>query len=244
MPEIFINYRTGDCEQTAVTIEHDLSRRFGRQRVFRASKSIRPGDNYRDGLSAASTGTRVLLALIGPNWLNARDHNGNLALTNENDWTRKEILNAMRTGARIIPILCGRKMPRLSAASLPADLAPLADLQSLTYDTGNAEADLNRIAAELADLVPGLVDRTAKPISDRGTVVNSNTGTVGGNLNQVGELHGPLNMTTFHGSTGPVSTGPGDQQVFYGDGNNYVAGRNSGGIHQNFEAKRERDEKR
>jgi TIR domain-containing protein len=244
VPEIFINYRTGDCEQTAVTIEHDLSRRFGRQRVFRASRSILPGDNYRDGLSAASSGARVLLALIGPNWLNARDHNGNPALTNENDWTRKEILNAMRTGARIIPILCGRTTSRLSAASLPTALSRLADFQYLRYDTGNAEADLNRIAAHLVDLVPGLVDQTARPNPAEGSVENSNSGTVHGSLNQVGEVHGPINMTSFHGPTGPVSTGSGDQQILNGDGNNYIAGKNSGGIHQNFGTKRERDEER
>ncbi|MGP4019268.1 toll/interleukin-1 receptor domain-containing protein [Saccharopolyspora sp. 5N708] len=243
MPEIFINYRTGDCEQAAVTIEHDLSRRFGRERVFRASKSIRPGDNFRDGLSAASSGSRVLLALIGPNWLTARDHNGNLALANENDWTRVEILNAMRSGARIIPILCGRTMPRLSAASMPSALARLADLQSLRYDTGNAEADLNRLAAELVDFVPGLVDRTAEQTEEPSGVVNSNSGTVHGSLTQLRDQYGGF-TATFHGPTGPVSTGSGDQQVVYGDGNAYIDGKNSDGINQSFGTKREPEEDR
>ncbi|MGW5644483.1 toll/interleukin-1 receptor domain-containing protein [Saccharopolyspora sp. NPDC003752] len=244
MPEIFINYRTGDCEHAAVAIEQYLSARFGRERVFRASKSIRPGQNFRTELSTASSSARVLLALIGPKWLDARDRDGNPALENKDDWTRKEILNAMRSGARIIPILCGRKLPRLVPADLPRALTSLADLQSLTYDTGSAGDDLDRIAAELLDLVPDLPDRWAKAPSSNG-VHNAITGNVSGNAIQLRDLHGgSINTTTFNGPTGPVSSGEGDQNIFYGDGTNYIAGKNTGGIHQKFGSKRERGEDR
>ncbi|PKW15390.1 toll/interleukin-1 receptor domain-containing protein [Saccharopolyspora spinosa] len=244
MPEIFINYRTGDCEHAAVAIEQNLSARFGRERVFRASKSIRPGDNYRTGLSTASSSARVLLVLIGPKWLDARDRDGNPALNNKDDWTRKEILNAMRSGARIIPILCGRKLPRLVAADLPRALAPLADLQSLTYDTGSAEAGLDRIAAELVDLVPGLVDRTAKAPSTGG-VHYTNGGPVNGNITQLRDMSGgSITNTAFNGPTGPVSTDGGDQHISYGDGATHVTGNKIGGIRHKFGSKRERGEDR
>ncbi|MFI0470340.1 toll/interleukin-1 receptor domain-containing protein [Saccharopolyspora sp. 5N102] len=243
MPKIFVNYRTDDCHQAAAHIESYLSGRFGSEEVFRDSKSIRPGDNFRVRLQAASTGARALLVLIGPNWLSATDQNGNQALANEDDWIRKEILNAMQSGARIIPILCGRGMPRLSAAALPPELAPLADLQALDFDTGNAETGLVRIAAELLDLVPGLADRAAKAPSTEG-VYNSITGHAG-NAIQLRDLHGgSITTTTFNGPTGPVSSGAGDQNNFYGDGVNYIAGKNTGGIRQKFGSKRERGEDR
>ncbi|MEV0055983.1 toll/interleukin-1 receptor domain-containing protein [Saccharopolyspora sp. NPDC050389] len=241
MPEIFINYRTGDCEHAAVAIEQYLSGRFGRERVFRASKSIRPGENFRTELSTASSSARVLLALIGPKWLDARDRDGNPALENKDDWTRKEILNAKRSGARIIPVLCGRKMPRLVAADLPRALTSLADLQSLTYDTGSAGDDLDRIAAELLDLVPDLADRWAKAPSSSG-VHNSNNGQVG-NLIQAGNVSGgSITSTTFHDTRdSQIHTGTGDLHVSFGDGAHH---KNSGRIRQNFGSKRDRGEDR
>ncbi|MER7076869.1 TIR domain-containing protein [Saccharopolyspora kobensis] len=242
MPEIFVNYRTGDCEETAVAIEQGLSTRFGSERIFRASKSIRPGENYQTRLATASAAARALLVLIGPGWLDARDENGNPKLADENDWTRKEILNARESGARIIPILCGRKTDRLSAAKLPAELRFLADLQSIVYDTGSAEADMDKIAAHLAELVPGLDFRK----TPRSRAENSITGTNSGNAVQTQEMNNgtiTFNSTEFHGSTGPVSTGSGNLNIFHGDGTNYVQGDNLGGIHQNFGAKRKRKDR-
>ncbi|KAA5830080.1 toll/interleukin-1 receptor domain-containing protein [Saccharopolyspora hirsuta] len=242
MPEIFINYRSEDCKYAALAIEQELSRRFGSEQVFRASKSIRPGDDYRVRLSAASTSARALLVLIGPRWLDARDRDGNLLLANEDDWTRKEILNARRSGARIIPILCGRKLDRLPVGVLPEELRFLENLQSLVYDTGNADADLDRIAAELVDLVPGLDDRSAsEPSTARDR--NSFRGTNNGKLVQLGNIsNGQLNLndTTFHGSTGPVSTGGGHQYIVY------PAGREDdrSGPHRNVDAERDRGEDR
>jgi TIR domain-containing protein len=243
VPEIFINYRTDDCNQAAAHIESYLSGRFGSERVFRDSKSIRPGDDYRVRLEAASSGARALLVLIGPGWAAACDRDGNFALANENDWIRKEILNAMNSKARIIPVLCGRGLPRLTPGELPPELKPLADLQSLDYDTGNVESCLERIGDELLDLVPGLVDRGQQSRQAPKSTQNINYGNTG-NLIQAGEVSGSINYTTFNGPTGPVSSGSGNQNFFSGDGTNYIAGNNSGGINQTFDKKENRDEQR
>ncbi|MDA3647043.1 TIR domain-containing protein [Saccharopolyspora indica] len=246
MPEIFVNYRTGDCEETAVAIEQGLSIRFGSERIFRASKSIRPGENYQTRLATASAAARALLVLIGPKWLDARDENGNLKLADENDWTRKEILNARESGARIIPVLCGRKTDRLSAAKLPAELRFLADLQSIIYDTGSAEADMDKIAAHLADLVPGLeLRKSAGEAQSAGHAHNAVIGNHGNAL-QMRDVSGGtfnFNSTTLHGPTGPTATGDGKLNVFNGDVTNYVEGNNLGGINQSFGAKRERGDR-
>ncbi|MDH6623016.1 hypothetical protein M2271_000803 [Streptomyces sp. LBL] len=70
MKEVCINYRTGDGEKTAALIDQELSRRFGPQHLFRASRSIAPGEAYPDSLLAALRHSSLLLAVVGPDWMN------------------------------------------------------------------------------------------------------------------------------------------------------------------------------
>ena len=250
MPEVFINYRSGrGDENAAVLLDQHLSRRFGSEKVFRAAKSIRPGQDFRDALSAASGTTKVLLVIIGPDWLK-RDEHGEHPLEDEENWTRKEILNALGSGAHVIPILCGRKMPRLSPSELPAGLERLADLQSLPFDSGNADSCLKDIANTLAYLVPGMSDGTPEAAAPAAGACNSNSGTVNGVSIQAGSFTqngGSNGNTVINGSTGPVHNGDGSMYVgptFNGGTTTYVAGSNTGGTHQNFGAQDDPREQR
>lgn len=205
-------------------------------RYFLAGRSIRPGQNFRKALSGASAAAGVLLVVIGPRWLD-HEPDGN-PLENKENWTRKEIINAIKHDARIVPILCGRAVPRLSRASLPRELARLADYQSMTLD--NAEEDLPKIARHLVETVPGLTDRTtAQASSDEpGSTRNSVDGGSGAVIQarDVQLSGGSVGRTVVNGPKGPVHTGDGPMYtdpIFHGDGNNYVAGTNRGGIHQN-----------
>lgn len=250
MPEIFINYRTGDGENAAVLLDQHLSRRFGSDRVFRASKSISPGQDFRTALSSASGTTKVLLVVMGPDWLK-RDEHDEHPLEDEENWTRKEIRNALDSGARVVPILCGRKMPRLSSSGLPAGLERLADFQSLLFDSGNADSCLNDIADSLAELVPGLSDNAAdaSPPPSASTC-NRTSGAVDGTAIQAGSFNqngGSNGKTVINGATGPVHSGDGPQHIgptFNGGTTNYVAGSNTGGIHQNSGSKNDEREQR
>ncbi|WP_405743552.1 toll/interleukin-1 receptor domain-containing protein [Streptomyces sp. NBC_01525] len=160
MPDVFINYRTGDEEATATLLERELSRRFGTERIFRASKSIGAGQNFPQALLTAVRRCHVLLAVIGPRWADARTGDGRRALGDPGDWTRRELLEATGSATRIIPVLVG-PTARLRRAELPEALAGLADLQYRRLNHRNADADLRRIADDLAALVPSLaaVDR-------------------------------------------------------------------------------------
>lgn len=250
MPEIFINYRTGDGENTAALLDQHLSRRFGSDRVFRASKSISPGQDFRTALSSASGTTQLLLVVMGRDWLK-RDEHGEHPLEDEENWTRKEIRNALDSGARVVPILCGRKMPRLSSSELPAGLERLADFQSLLFDSGNADSCLNDIADSLAELVPGLSDNVAEaPSSPSASTHNAISGTVEGAAVQAGAVHqrGVANGgTVINGPAGAVQTGKGSLYVgptINSETTTYVAGSNTGGIHQNFGAQDDPREQR
>ncbi|MDI2031460.1 toll/interleukin-1 receptor domain-containing protein [Saccharopolyspora sp. TS4A08] len=207
MPDIFVNYRTGYGEQAAAHLQDHLSGHFGIERVFRDSTSIPPGDNFERRLQTASRDARVLLAVMGEGWAQARK-NGRLALEDPTDWVRREILNAREAGVRIVPVLCGHNMEPPSASELPPELAFLPDNQALRLDHRNTRSDLDQIADRLADLLPGR-SKTETP-----NVQNINHGQAQNLIqtHQMGNLHiGDSHATShFHGNvTGPLHTGTG-----------------------------------
>jgi hypothetical protein len=208
MPDVFVNFRTGDEESAATLVDQYLSGRFGAEKVFRDSRSIRAGEDFPQRLLSAVHDSRVMLAVIGPRWLTAPGQAGGNALDDEQDWIRRELSEAREHGVRVIPVLVGDGVPRLDAAALPPALSWLADKQYRRFTTRNADADLARIADDLVELVPGLADRSettapARPpqlsVRDVGGDVIMNTGN-----------HGPV-----HGGRGHQFNGP----------TTYVAGR-------------------
>ncbi|NGO11316.1 toll/interleukin-1 receptor domain-containing protein [Streptomyces sp. HC44] len=243
MPHIFINYRTGDGEQVATTLDSVLKARFGKERIYRASRSIAPGAFFDDDLIRNVRRTGVLLAVMGPGWA------AHPALRREDDWVRKEILEALRCGIPVIPVLVGRRTERPTKADLPEPLARIADCQSLRYDHQNHDTDVQRIGDALADQVPELAaaDRDVSETSAPGSVRNTARDVHDSTLLQTGPVNGDAAIKT-NGPHSPIRIGPGDTNHHSvhqaGDGANYVAGGNEGGIHQNFGAspRRERRE--
>ncbi|MGY0487781.1 toll/interleukin-1 receptor domain-containing protein [Streptomyces sp. WG-D5] len=242
MPDVFVNYRTGDGDQTATTLCNRLTERFGKDRIFRASQSIRPGEFFDEALTRGVRRSGALLAVVGPDWI---DHP---ALHQEEDWVRKEILEALRCGIPVIPVLAGRRTERPTRSQLPAPLARFADCQTLRYDNQNDAYDIQRIGDALTDLIPELAraEEAAAKSSSRSVSQNSVDTVHGGTVVQAGTVHGDAG-TVVRGSQGPVHTGPGNlynnSAHVTGDDaiSTFVAGDNHGGIRQDFGAARRRD---
>lgn len=203
MNEVFINYRSDDQPNTATLIARDLARRFGSERVFRASNSIRPSENFAEVLRSGVRNCRVLVAVIGENWLPDVD-------SPREDWTRWEIQEALRCDKPVVPVLVGRKTERLPRTGMPRWVIQLASLQYVRFDSRNAEADLDRLAAELTELVPELEPAAAQEKTDS-PASTANTAT---------DVHGPVFQARDHvqqvgtlvsNPTGPVHTGSGNQ---------------------------------
>ncbi|MEO3810229.1 toll/interleukin-1 receptor domain-containing protein [Sphaerisporangium sp. B11E5] len=226
MPKVFINYRTGDGEKTALTIERELTHRFGSDAVFYASKSIKPGSAYPEELLRAVRGSDALLAVIGPKWTSFP------ALLDETDWVRREILEAIASGIPIIPVLDGRMTARLRSVDVPPELSRLADFHSVRLDHQNAESDLNKLAKALTEQVPGLRDHTTA--EDSGSVHNR-VGDVDGPVVQNRDVTGDAGIV-LKGDRGQLHLGKGNQyqQHFSGPGATYVEGGNEGGISHKF----------
>ncbi|MEU8271341.1 toll/interleukin-1 receptor domain-containing protein [Sphaerisporangium sp. NPDC049002] len=241
MHDVFINYRTGDGDRTAITIERDLVRRFGEGKAFRASASIRPGEKYPERLLSGVRRSGVLLAVIGPQW------SRHPALHDKDDWVRREILEAFACGVPVMPVLDGRRTERLNPADLPEELAGLADLQSMPLDLQqDAEPGLTRIARRITEYVPSLkeADSTASPSPAPGSVSNS-VGDVNGTAVQNRDVTGDVG-NVIKGDRGSIHTGKGDinnnSPRFSGDGATYVAGDNQGGIRHQFGGRRRNED--
>lgn len=237
--EVFINYRTGDGEKIAALIERDLSNRFGDEHIFRASKSILPGTTYPDELISAVRRSAVLLAIVGENW--AQDPR----LQNENDWVRKEILEAFTCSLEVIPVLDGRKTERLNPVHLPTALKRLADVQSIRLDLQDLQSGLTRIGDLLTTKLPQLkaVDRTRheEPTSDG---VRNSVDEANGTVVQSRDFRGDVG-TVIKGNHGPVHTGTGNlynnSPHVSGTGATYIAGDNQGGIRHDFGSSRRKE---
>ncbi|MBC2876711.1 MULTISPECIES: toll/interleukin-1 receptor domain-containing protein [Streptomyces] len=251
MHEVFINYRTGDGEKTAALLDQELSRRFGRDHIFRASKSIAPGETYPDKLRATLRRSSLLLAIVGPGWTNFRSQ-----LHDPEDWVRKEIEEAFTCELPVVPILDGRKTDRLRKADLPPELDRLADLQSIPFDTHDTETGVRRIGDLVADMVPGLRDLSradaSSAVSDS---VHNSIGDVSGTAVQSRDFTGDVGGTIVKGPHGPVHTGNGHiyqnsrhvsgDRHFSGDGMTYFEGDNHGNVQHRFgEPDRREDDSR
>ncbi|MFH8527448.1 toll/interleukin-1 receptor domain-containing protein [Streptomyces tendae] len=257
MPDVFVNYRTGDEESAATMIARELARRFGREQIFFASDSIEPGHRFPVELMRAVEECRALLAVIGPRWAEVRGADGRPAIEGEQDWTRREIRAALDRGILVFPILVG-KATRIDPAVLPGDLRELADCQYRRFDHRSAEADLTALGDALGRLLPELgdMDRDTRAARERSQAKPRTKGPgnaeptrmrsrdVGQRVRGgIGNLNGDLSGTFVNEPQGPVHTGRGHQYNaphFEGDntGVQFTAGDNSGTVQQRFERER------
>lgn len=122
---IFISYRRADSEATVGRLHDHLQREFGAREVFKDVDSIPPGTDFRKVIAESVQACRVLIAVIGPQWLEARDGDGQRLIDDPEDFVRLEIERALLSGLHIIPVLVGSaKMP--PPGSLPPGLEDLS----------------------------------------------------------------------------------------------------------------------
>jgi TIR domain len=128
---IFLNYRRQQSEWPTLRLRDRLVEVFGSGRIFTDVDSIEPGQDFTKALEAAVGSCRVLLAVIGQDWVNASDDTGRRRLENPGDWVRIEIESALRRPkVLVIPVLIdGATMPRVE--QLPGELAQLSLRQAV-----------------------------------------------------------------------------------------------------------------
>lgn len=168
-PGIFISYRRDDTRADAGRLCDRLEAHFGDEQVFMDIDDLMPGQKFVDELNRTLDGCDVLIVLMGPGWVGARDQNGSLRLMNEQDFVRREVLTALQRGIRIIPVLIDRT-PMPTVESLPPVLAPLAGYQAIEISDSRFHQDVDR----LVEILDGIAAKHTRHTPRRvkiGTVV-------------------------------------------------------------------------
>ena len=147
MAEIFLSYRRQDSQSATGRLADDLETHFGGERVFR-DHEIAAGDDFVDAIRRSVESSTVVLAIVGPRWLDARDADGRRRLDAPADFVRLEIELALAAGVAVVPVLVeGTAMP--AATELPQSLAAFARCQAVELADRTWRADVDALIATL-----------------------------------------------------------------------------------------------
>jgi len=152
MPTTFISYRRDDAAGYAGRLHEALENRLGRDQVFRDVDTLEPGQDFIEAIESRLAQCRVFLAMIGREWLDARDSEGRRRLDQPHDYVRLEIVNALaRRDVRVIPVLIeGASMP--PEESLPQAVRPLARKQAVHLRDDAWDHDVDRLVSAIAEV--------------------------------------------------------------------------------------------
>ena len=92
---IFISYRRGYTSAYAGRLAADLSLAFGDGTIYHDVDSIAPGEDYFDSIENALENCEVQIALVGPDWIDAKDKIGRVRLEMPEDLVAHEIVIAL-----------------------------------------------------------------------------------------------------------------------------------------------------
>lgn len=165
MDGLFINYRREDSAPYAGRLYDFLRRTFPNKQVFMDIDTIDPGEDFVDAISKTLESSKVVIAVIGPKWIESRDGTGSRRLDNPDDYVVRELSAALVSGARVIPVLVGgASMPRTE--SLPVSLQLLARRNAIEISDTRFTTDSERLGESIARLIepsniPG--ERPPKP---------------------------------------------------------------------------------
>jgi hypothetical protein len=145
--KIFISYRRGDSAANALGIGQYLENQFGRKNVF-IDVDMRAGVKFPTVLEQRLAECKVMLALIGPEWLHAKDNQGRRRLDDPDDWVRVEIAQALKRDIAVVPVrVNGTELPQKS--ELPEDIRDLLDHQAVSVTTTGFRHEMAGLARDI-----------------------------------------------------------------------------------------------
>ena len=148
---VFISYRREDSSGYARAVYNELRGQLGPNNIFMDVDTIEPGVDFIKAIESAVGRCDILLALIGPHWLDSGE--GEVPrLHSENDYVRTEIATALRRDIRVVPLLVGDAVMPLPA-NLPEDIVPLTRRNALEIRHSHFDADVARLTSFLVKLV-------------------------------------------------------------------------------------------
>jgi hypothetical protein len=152
--KIFINYRRDDSAGTAGRLRDRLADAFGPTNLFMDVDNIPAGIDFVTHLSTQLAICDAFLAVIGPNWLNARDESGHRRLDNPDDLVSVEIATALARNIRVIPVTVdGARLPK--ANELPDRLTPLVRRNSVELYNAHFQRDAETLIEKVRNSLRG-----------------------------------------------------------------------------------------
>lgn len=145
--KIFVSYRREDSAGNALGISQYLENEFGQKNVF-IDVDMRAGARFPEVLEERLSACKVLLALIGAGWLDARDDQGQRRLDSPEDWVRLEVARALKRGITVIPVRVNNA-PLPKKGELPEDIRGLLDYQAVSVGNSSFRSDMAGLARDI-----------------------------------------------------------------------------------------------
>lgn len=146
----------------------DLVTHFGEQKVFMDVAGIEAGRDFRKAIEESVANCGVLLVIIGPSWLAAKNEAGVRRLDDPADFVREEVAAALRRDIPVIPVLVrGAEMPRVE--QLPETLTDLAYRNCVELTHARWRSDVQLLIEPLRRLIG--ISGEIKPRSASGEAI-------------------------------------------------------------------------
>ncbi|MCB1890409.1 MAG: toll/interleukin-1 receptor domain-containing protein [Rhodocyclaceae bacterium] len=158
-PSIFLSYRRSDSQDVTGRLYDRLVQHFGRDHVFKDVDNIPLGVDFRRFIGEQVGRCDVLLAVIGPSWLDARNDQGERRLDEGRDLVRVEIAAALKRDIPVVPILIGGAAVPASE-TLPEELRALSDRNGIQV---RPDPDFHRDVDLLVDGLGRLQTAPSRP---------------------------------------------------------------------------------
>ena len=150
---VFLSYRRADSANVSDRIYATLVEQFGREAVFKDVDSIPLGADFRAVIGNAVGSCDVFLAVIGRDWVDAKNEIGELRLENPDDFVRLEIEAAISREIPIIPLL-------VRGAEIPSENELPSSLESIRFRNAakvrpdpDFSTDIHRLASAIANIL-------------------------------------------------------------------------------------------
>jgi WD40 repeat protein len=150
--EIFINYRRKQSLSDAQHLATLLTSDFGKNSVFIDVRNIDSCSDWLEQLQTKVSNCKVLISIIGPDWLEALDEKDYPPGERSKDLVRYEIAEALRLRIPVLPVMLnGTPVPPFD--KLPVEIRDIFRRRVMDLRNEHFIADAAAITAELKKII-------------------------------------------------------------------------------------------
>jgi hypothetical protein len=162
-PKIFICYRREETAAYAGRLYDTVAGRYGQENVF-MDLDLDPGIDFVERITEAVGSCHVLLVVMGPRWATVQDQDGEVRITDPEDYVRLEVETALRRpDVILIPVLVGAAgMPRRE--ELPEELRAITRRNALELSDARWRYDVGRLTTALDQLLAEMTGTHVLPV--------------------------------------------------------------------------------